>query len=73
MSLELKNIAGTGCPGASCPTIYATNRGTIVVQGTIVQDVLDLVRAPVGESAVEIPVSLIDALIRARGAQSETR
>lgn len=72
MSLELKCIAGASCGAGSCPTIYETNRGTIVVQGTIAQDVLDLVRAPVGESAVEIPVALIDALIRARGAQSET-
>ncbi|QUQ68252.1 hypothetical protein [Kutzneria sp. CA-103260] len=57
---------GTDSGGGHCPTLYATDRGTVVVQGTRVDDldaVADLERSygglPAHESAVEIPAELL--------------
>jgi regulator of RNase E activity RraA len=49
-------IAG-GCVDTSCPTIYATERGTVVVQGQLVND-KDVVLGD-GEALVEIPAELL--------------
>jgi hypothetical protein len=35
--MQLKRLAG-GCFDGTCPTLYETDRGTIVVQGHIVND-----------------------------------
>jgi uncharacterized Ntn-hydrolase superfamily protein len=53
-----------GCSGGSCPTVYATDRGTLVVQGAIVTDpeALAAVNLPAHETLVEIPRELLAAL-----------
>lgn len=44
-----------------CPTLYATDRGTYVVQGWRVldPDALDVMDIPGHETAVEIPAALL--------------
>jgi hypothetical protein len=65
MAMKLTFI-GTDSGGGHCPTLYATDRGTVVVQGTRVDDpdaVADLERTygglPAHESAVEVPADLL--------------
>jgi hypothetical protein len=43
------------CGGGSCPTIYRTDRGTVLVQG----DVATGVTVADGEALVEIPEELL--------------
>ena len=52
----MKVIAG-GCFDGTCPTIYATDHGTVVVQGQLIHDT-DVVLGE-GEVLVEIPASLL--------------
>jgi hypothetical protein len=52
----MKVIAG-GCFDGTCPTIYATDHGTVVVQGQLVRDT-DVVLGE-GEVLVEIPAGLL--------------
>lgn len=62
--MELTYLAGgneTGCAGGRCPTVYATDRGTLVVQGYVVSDETGL-ELPDGEAIVEIPRSLLTGL-----------
>ncbi len=47
----------SGCYDGTCPTIYRTDRGTIVVQGWTVKD--SDVTLPEGEALVEIPTELL--------------
>ena len=46
-----------GCYDGTCPTIYQSDRGTIVVQGWVVND--SDVTPPDGEALVEIPAELL--------------
>jgi hypothetical protein len=59
--MQLKRLAG-GCFDGTCPTLYETDRGTIVVQGHIVNDT-DVSNNDVllgdGEALVEIPAELL--------------
>jgi hypothetical protein len=52
---------GDGCFDGTCPTIYDTDQGTVVVQGNLVD--LDRVTSDVtlgdGEALVEIPAELL--------------
>jgi len=52
------------CNGGSCPTVYATDQGTYVVQGAVVTDpeALAALNLPAGETAVEVPRELLDGL-----------
>lgn len=57
---------GESSGGGGCPTLFVTDRGTIVVQGSTVTDpaALELMRSrgngiPAYESAVEIPAALL--------------
>jgi uncharacterized protein (DUF779 family) len=52
----MKVLAG-GCVDASCPTVYATEHGTVVVQGQLINDT-DVVLGE-GEALVEIPAELL--------------
>jgi len=52
----MKVIAGS-CFDGTCPTIYATDRGTVVVQGQQVND--SDVTLGEGEVLVEIPAELL--------------
>jgi uncharacterized protein (DUF779 family) len=57
--MKLTQIAG-GCIDGTCPTIYASDRGTLVVQGALVND-SDVVLGE-GEALVEIPAELLRGL-----------
>jgi hypothetical protein len=57
--MRLTRLAG--CEAGTCPTVYATDRGTIVVQGAIVTDAQG-VNVPSGETLVEVPRELLAAL-----------
>jgi hypothetical protein len=54
--MELTPVRGA-CRDGTCPTIYETDRGTIVVQGYVVTDAD--VAVPEGETLVEIPAELL--------------
>jgi hypothetical protein len=58
--MELRLIASQ-CDDGDCPAIYATDRGSFIVQGLSVTDpqALAALHLPSGEAAVEIPRSLI--------------
>ncbi|MEV4537852.1 hypothetical protein AB0J82_29145 [Asanoa sp. NPDC049518] len=47
------------CSSGSCPTVYDSGRGTIVVQGYTVTGSHAGVALPAGEQLVEIPVELL--------------
>jgi hypothetical protein len=56
--MKLKALGGGGaCWDGTCPTLYESDRGTIVVQGWIVSD--SDVTPPEGEALVEIPIELL--------------
>lgn len=65
MKLEkLISVSGADkCWGGDCPTIYRTERDTLVVQGYRLTEPhnIDL---PEGEDMVEIPSALIEELVR---------
>ncbi|WAE73330.1 hypothetical protein OUQ99_30015 [Streptomonospora nanhaiensis] len=50
-----------GCENRSCPAVYETDRGTLVVQGYVLSDpqALKQIGLPEGESAVEVPTELL--------------
>jgi len=53
------------CKALVCPTIYKSEKGTFVIQGTRVSDkVREDIPMAEDEEAVEIPAELIDILIR---------
>jgi hypothetical protein len=52
----MKVIAG-GCVDGTCPTIYETERGTVVVQGQLINQ--SDVTLGDGEALVEIPADLL--------------
>jgi hypothetical protein len=54
--VKLTPVRGA-CRDGTCPTIYATDRGTVVVQGYVVTDAD--VTVPEGEALVEIPAELL--------------
>jgi len=58
-------LVATMCGGGSCPTVYRTDRGTLVVQGyTVTADDVNM-DLPPGEQLVEIPMDLLAAAMRA--------
>ena len=59
-------VVASSCNAGSCPTIYRTDHGTLMVQGYLVtkQTGVDL---PDGEMLVEIPVELLAEAARAMG------
>lgn len=64
--MKLTRIAGDCPDGVTCPTVYASDRGTIVVQGyTVSAEDLCEITLPEGENAVEIPLSLLVEAARA--------
>lgn len=57
--MRLEVLRSESCGGGTCPTLYATDRGTFVVQGYILDgETLREMGLPEGEAAVEIPRSL---------------
>lgn len=59
--MDLVKIAGD-CKDDDCAAVFATDRGTVAVQGYTVDRV-----TPDGESVVEIPVKLLLEAARALG------
>lgn len=59
--VRLTRIDGT-CRNGTCPTVYATDRGTYVIQGYTVSDseLAGQVDLPRGEAAVEVPRELLE-------------
>ena len=53
------------CGNGSCPTVYRTDRGTLVVQGYTVIPASTGIEVPAGEQLVEIPADLLAAAMRA--------
>jgi hypothetical protein len=60
--LNLQSIAYS-CTSGSCPTVYRTDRGTLVVQGYLVDAAEAGVEIPEGERLVEIPIDLLLAAV----------
>ncbi|MFJ3516584.1 hypothetical protein [Streptomyces sp. NPDC090131] len=52
----------TSCENGDCPTLYATDRGTLLVQGETPPD--HGLAVPAHETLVEIPIELIRKAIR---------
>jgi hypothetical protein len=57
-ALALRLIA-TSCSSATCPTIYESDRGTLIIQGYTVSPASADVEVPDGERLVEIPMDLL--------------
>jgi hypothetical protein len=53
------------CGSGTCPTVYRTNRGTLVVQGYQVSSGSAGIDVPEGEFLVEIPEDVLLAAARA--------
>lgn len=63
--MKLRVVAGR-CMVGLCPTVYATDRDTYVVQGFEISDseALAALRLPSGEAAVEVPRELLLTLAK---------
>ncbi|TVZ97573.1 hypothetical protein [Streptomyces sp. BK340] len=59
--VKLTRLVGE-CDEGECPTLYATDRGTLVVQGDLLAD--HGREIPEHEALVEIPVELIRKAVR---------
>lgn len=60
--MRLERVRGTCNDGKVCPTLYRTDRGTVLVQGWKITDAEALGQLgalPEGESVVEIPAALV--------------
>jgi len=62
--VELTLVAGECPDGVTCPAVYLTDHGTLVIQGIRVvdQQTLDGLRLGPGEAAVEVPADLLREL-----------
>jgi acetyltransferase-like isoleucine patch superfamily enzyme len=60
--MKLRHV--NGCSGGTCPAVFETDRGTYVVQGSVVTDpdALAALDLPAHETAVEVPASLLASL-----------
>jgi len=59
--LGLRRISAS-CAGGSCPAVYRTSKGTLVVQGTPVSAEAAGIDLPPGEILVEIPEDLLNSI-----------
>jgi hypothetical protein len=58
--MRLTRLVGDCPDGKTCPTIYTTDRGTVVIQGYTLGDAdLSGLVVPDAEALVEIPASLL--------------
>ncbi|MET7396948.1 hypothetical protein ABZS66_26040 [Dactylosporangium sp. NPDC005572] len=58
-------LVTTLCGGGTCPTVYRTDRGTLVIQGYTVTAENVAIDLPAGEQLVEIPAELLAAAMQA--------
>ena len=65
--MKLTRVSGNEeCKNGNCPTVYRSDRGTLVVQGyTVVSDDAEGLTLPAGESLVEIPLDVLQDAARA--------
>ena len=65
--VKLVEVSGDGeCKNGNCPTVYRTDRGTLVVQGYAVDsNEAEGLTIPAGESLVEIPLDVLQDAARA--------
>jgi hypothetical protein len=63
----LEPLRGDCSDGKTCPAMYMTDRGTVVIQGLTVTDpdALQQLRLPGGEQAVEIPAEMVAEVLGA--------
>jgi hypothetical protein len=52
-------VLAKACADSACPTVYQTNRGTLVIQGYAVSAHQAGIDLPAGELLVEIPMDLL--------------
>ena len=67
-------VMAFSCASGSCPTVYSTNRGTVLVQGyTVSADAAAGagVTLPEGEQLVEIPADLLAQALAAQTASGD--
>ena len=57
----------SSCTSGDCPTVYRTDRGTLIVQGYDVDAGSAGVALPQGENLVEIPVELLASALEQVG------
>ncbi|WP_204046421.1 hypothetical protein [Acrocarpospora phusangensis] len=62
--MRLTFIRTTSPTANTCPTLFKTDRGTVIVQGYVVTDeeALSQMNIPEGETAVEVPMELLEEL-----------
>lgn len=65
--MKLSKVSGDGeCKNGNCPTIYRSDRGTLVIQGYTVDSAdAEGLNLPAGESLVEIPLDVLQDAARA--------
>src|SRR5687768_15080988 len=57
----------SSCTSGTCPTVYRSDRGTLIVQGYIVDPEAAGVSLPEGEKLVEIPIDLLRSVVGSIG------
>lgn len=66
--MKLRRLSGgdDDCENGTCPTVYLTDAGDLVVQGFVVEDAeaLGTMQLPAGETAVRVPAELIRKVAR---------
>jgi hypothetical protein len=55
------------CAAGECPTIYRTDRGTLVLQGYTFEPSSAGTEIPAGERMIEVPVELLAEYVRRAG------
>ena len=63
--MKLTRLSGE-CKEGTCPTVYLSDRDTLVLQGHIVLGADGLLLGP-GEQAVELPIALLREAIHELG------
>lgn len=61
--MKMVKISDPGCAGSACPTVYESDRDTLVIQGLkLSEEDKNSIKLPDTEDAIEIPKSLIKNL-----------
>lgn len=60
---QLRPVANI-CTAGSCPTVYDSGTGTLIVQGFTVSALRSGIDLPAGEALVEIPKELLAEALR---------
>jgi hypothetical protein len=58
-------VVASSCTAGSCPTIYRTESGSVVIQGYVMTPAQAGIEVPDGEMLVEIPAELLSEALRA--------